>query len=387
MGPRIDVQTTKSLEGLLELELEWRRLERESGCVLPFFTWDWAVAWWTHLREATIAIRDSLAVLTFRDLNGRLVGVAPMMITTRPAVGPIRVRQLQFFGADPNITELRGVLSLSDWSGDVHRALLHHVLETAAEWDSVRLSGIPRDPAILALVERVFPLVQWGDDIPDYLLELPRSWEGLRGGLSRNIKESLRKCYNSLKRDGLGFELEVVTDRLESGSALADFFELHRARSRFEAMIPHRNVFDAPVSRRFLADVCQRFARHGALRIFFLRIGGQRTAARVGFVVGDSLYLYYSGFDPKFSRYSVMTTTLAEIIRYAITQGFATVNLSTGNDVSKTRWSPKEVVRAEASIVSLSRPAEMRHHLYQHAREAVAAARLWPLARFLARRS
>ncbi len=34
----------------------------------------------------------------------------------------------------------------------------------------------------------------------------------LKKRLRRNIKESLRKCYNSLKRDGLSFRLEVVTE-------------------------------------------------------------------------------------------------------------------------------------------------------------------------------
>ena len=310
-----------------------------------------------------------------------------MMITTRPSIGPIRVRQLQYFGADPNITELRGVLCLPELSGDVHRALLLHVRGTSGEWDAMRLSGIPKEPEIVALVERVFPLVEWGDDIPDYLIELPRTWDELRRGLPRNIKESLRKCYNSLRRERLPFTLEVVTDGREVAAALADFFELHRARSRLHAMNAHRDVFDSAVSRRFLTDICHRFAERGGLRLFFLRIRGQRTAARVGFVVGNSLYLYYSGFDPAFGRYSVMTTTLAEIIRYAIAEGLATINLSTGNDVSKTRWSPKEVVRTEASIVSPSRRAALMHHLYEHARGAVDAARLRPLARYLARRS
>jgi hypothetical protein len=38
-----------------------------------------------------------------------------------------------------------------------------------------------------------------------------------------------------------------------------------------------------------------------------------------------------------------MTTTTAEAIQYAIRHGLKTVNLSSGNDVSKTRWGPREV--------------------------------------------
>ncbi|HEX8783200.1 MAG TPA: GNAT family N-acetyltransferase, partial [Steroidobacteraceae bacterium] len=57
----------------------------------------------------------------------------------------------------------------------------------------------------------------------------------------------------------------------------------------------------------------------------------------------DSLYLYYSGFDPAWARYSVMTTTLAEALRYAIASGLESVNLSTTADRAKLRWHPRRV--------------------------------------------
>ena len=38
-----------------------------------------------------------------------------------------------------------------------------------------------------------------------------------------------------------------------------------------------------------------------------------------------------------------MTTTVAEAIKYAIAQGLDTVNLSPAIDISKTRWSPRQV--------------------------------------------
>ena len=53
---------------------------------------------------------------------------------------------------------------------------------------------------------------------------------------------------------------------------------------------------------------------------FQLKVGEQIVALRIGFAVGTSLYLYYSGFDDAWARYSVMTTTVAEAIKYAIAQ-------------------------------------------------------------------
>jgi hypothetical protein len=66
--------------------------------------------------------------------------------------------------------------------------------------------------------------------------------------------------------------------------------------------------------------------------------------------VGDSIYLYYSGFDPTWARHSVMTTTVAETFKYAIEHGFRTVNLSIGREQSKLRWRPR-LVEFHSAIV------------------------------------
>ena len=92
------------------------------------------------------------------------------------------------------------------------------------------------------------------------------------------------------------------------------------------------------------------------------------VATRVGFVVGDSLYLYYSGYDPAWARFGVMTTTLAEAIKYAIGRGMATVNLSPGTDVSKTRWGPRAIELGSAVQVARSLKSRLAYQLYLRAR-------------------
>jgi CelD/BcsL family acetyltransferase involved in cellulose biosynthesis len=384
----LTVEKVETLEALHRLEREWRSLEVSSRCGLPFLTWDWCVGWWKHLREDKLGIRDKLFVRALRGGAGDLVAVAPLMITRRPAVGPLCIRHLQFFGADPNITEVRGVLSSADRQAEAHRTLLEYLREISGEWDTLTLSGVPKEGGLSELVTGLYPNAEWTKETPDFVLTMAPTWDEFKGKLSRNIKESLRKCYNSLKRDGHEFSLEVTTARSEVAVALDRFFFLHQARADLSGTITHRNVFDASMARRFLVDVCQRFADRGALRIFSLKIGDRTAAMRIGFVLGDSLYLYYSGYDPDFAKYSVMTTAVAEAIKYAIEHRFVTVNLSTGNDVSKTRWSPDEFVFRQASIVSPSRRGELTHELYLRARKAVENAPLRNVAaRFLARRS
>jgi CelD/BcsL family acetyltransferase involved in cellulose biosynthesis len=361
------VETIDSLARLAPLEKEWRQLELYSG--LPFTSWDWTVAWWNQLREDKLGVKDSLFVRAIRTEAGELVAVAPMLISRRPSIGPLCIRQLQFFGADPNITEVRGMLALPEWRTEAYRALIQHALEHADQWDSMLLSGLPSeiDDAELAF----FGQFEWAGQTLDYVLPLPGSWEELRSGLSRNIKESLRKCYNSLKRDNREFRLQIAEDPAHVSAALERFFAFHGARAQLTDTVPHGNVFDTAEARRFLSDVCDRFAQRGCLRIFQLLVDEQVVAVRVGFVIGGSLYLYYSGYDQAFAQYSVMTTTVAEAIKYAIAQGMKAVNLSTGNDVSKARWNPVEVAMRQALLVSPSRRGELARDVYRHAVGAI----------------
>ena len=87
-------------------------------------------------------------------------------------------------------------------------------------------------------------------------------------------------------------------------------------------------------------------ARAGDLRLFQIRVGGRIVAVRIGFALGDQLYLYFSGYDPDYGPYSIMTTLMAETLQWAHGNGVALVNLSSGVDRSKTRFRP-EMIAAE----------------------------------------
>ena len=80
--------------------------------------------------------------------------------------------------------------------------------------------------------------------------------------------------------------------------------------------------------------------------LFELEIAGEIVASRLAFLEGRELYFYYSGYDPAWRKYSVMTTLMAEIMRWSISRRFAAV--------SGRR-------RERDSILALSHIAQARH--------------------------
>jgi CelD/BcsL family acetyltransferase involved in cellulose biosynthesis len=373
----LTVDTVRTTEGLLGLRNEWMALEERAQVQLPFRTFAWNAAWWNTLREDKLAVRDSLELRTVRDaFTGKLIGIAPLLLSTMPSRGPLRARELQFFGADPNITEVRGVVCAAADETEVLAALRRDLLQHAEAWDWIAWEGISATEG-----EDPPEGLHWRGETPNYMLRLGTSWNVLRSRASRNLKESLRKCYNSLKRDSLSYELRTASTWAEIEPELTLFFRLHAARATAQSQ--HADVFQAAKSRAFLREVAYSFAQRGQMRVFVLHVGQDKVAIRLGFALGGSLYLYYSGFDPAFSRYSVMTTCLAETIQYAIDQGFSWVDLSTGTDVSKTRWRPERVLYRSAEQVSPNLRSQMVHDGYGLARRAVEASRLGPVARRL----
>ncbi len=381
MSLRLELETHARPAALDALREEWVRLHDRVGQGLPFSTPEWARAWWNHFAREERRLRDELRLVVLREPGGQARAIAPLMLTERPARGPLRLRSLQFLGADPHLTEVRGLLAGEDDESAAALRVCEHFERSDGAWDWLVLGGLRGPDDALA------PLLadgrgSWAAPTPAYVLDLPPTWNELRARLRRNVRESLRKCYNSLARAGHAFRLEVAESPAEVAAALPRFLDLHRLRALVPGGVPHADHFAARPARRFLAEVCDLLARRRAVRVFTLCVAGAPVAARVGFVFGPRLYLYYSGYDPAWADYSVMTTTLAETLAWAMASGVRSANLSTGRDVSKTRWGPREVVYRELTRVRAGLRPRLAHAAFVRAFQA----RDHPLLRFLSRR-
>ena len=322
------------------LMAEWDALHSRISPNMPFTSPSWNVLWWKHHRSNGLFKRDELCLIVIRDTRNALIAVAPMMCTWRPSFGPIRLQMLRFFGHDPNVTEIRGLVCEPEHELAALEALRKFLRTEFPRADFIELGAVRQENGAKAERKVLAGTRSSGREIDGYHLELPATWEALRASRSRNIKESIRRCYNSLKRAGLTPELRVLDSPAATPAALETFFRLHSMRSLATNTVRHGDVFRQATERAFLTEYALDQARRGQLRIFQLLISGSVVATRVGFLSNDQIYLYYSGYDPAWSKYSVMTTLVVEAIKWSIEQRLTILHMSTGTDVSKLRWSP-----------------------------------------------
>lgn len=348
-GP-LTVEVITELSGLVALSAEWDELESQTFPRVPFTSSTWNLLWWQHLHANRLLIRDRLHSFALRNIAGELVAVAPMLISNRPGLdaAALRVRVLQFFGADANVTEMRGMVCHPEYQNQAMAAMLTWLIEHKDQWDWVEWQGLTH-------------LQQSGLPAPDtyetklrsaFYLPLPGSWEALKADLPRNTKEGLRKCVNTLKRDALEAEFAILDHPDDVEKGLIRMWRLHRLRAKHNDGIPHADAFRDRRSRDFLLAYAHHAAARDYLRVFQIKINNDAIASRIGFVCDNHLYLYYSGYEPSFGKYSIMTTLMMHILQWAIEQGFDYVNLSTGRDQSKLRWRPVELQHENATQVA-----------------------------------
>ncbi len=205
------VQLLANPAELSALARECDELARSMHPRVPFAVSTWLELWWRHYSEQRMLVRDRFFVHTLRDEAGTLRAVAPLILTERPGRGPLRAKTLAFFGADKSITELRGMICAPELEGLAVRSLLAHVTSFGEQWDWFVWNGVRPDSEAYRTLDSQANF-HWTSETTDYVLALPSSFQEFRAGRSRNIKESLRKCYNSLKRDGHEFRFRAIAE-------------------------------------------------------------------------------------------------------------------------------------------------------------------------------
>ena len=351
--PALEGRTLRGLDEFMRLEPEWRRLVTETRSLNPFLSWEWVSTWMRHFCAKT------LVTVVVTD-GGEVVGIAPFHRRRYRLMPGIEAIALQLLAPREigHLFEIREVLTADERRVEVLRALFDE-LKASPDWDWLELSAygpdVPLWEGIVAGLGPSFAAEVEAETLVP-VMTLRDSWEEQRVQLKRNVKESIRHSYNSLKRDGRSYALSVASNPVDLEHSIHHLFELHRLRSRVNDRFPHRDHFQQRRVRQFLTEALEAMAQSNHAVLHTLAIDGEVAAVRVTMEVNGSLYLYFSGFEPRWWKQGVPTLLLVEMIKAAIGRKLAAVNFSPGLDTSKTRWGVELEPLLSLAIVR-SRPA------------------------------
>lgn len=300
------------VEPFASLAAEWEALAADSGSSTIFTTWQWQHLWHQYLDPAC-----TLAPLTVRDARGHLVGLAPLAERDGVVV----------FGGGADVADYLDALALDTGRSAIVRALAEAMAEHT--WSQFDLRSIPAESPLLAMLPEVLGTRGWRveverDDVCPYV-ELPADWETYLAQLTKKDRHELRRKLRRLEAAG-EVRWYAVTDEAHLPAALDDFLRLHRA-SRAE-----KALFMDDRRERFFREVARAFVPRGEARLYFLEIDGRRVAATICFDYRGETWLYNSGYDPRYSAYSVGLLLKALCVRDAIERGRRRFDFLRGNE-------------------------------------------------------
>ena len=154
---------------------------------------------------------------------------------------------------------------------------------------------------------------------------LPSSVDEYFASLTKKHRHELRRKLRRLDNAGDVEQLELKTpNEIEQG--MDDFMDLHRGSSidKSEFMTPQREAF--------FREIAVNLAEKNISRLYFLTINGENVATSLAFKIGNTKYLYNSGYLPDRSWLAVGLLNHAINILASIREGIEVYDFMRGDE-------------------------------------------------------
>lgn len=340
-------------DGFDSLRVEWNALVKRLDVPSPFQLWEWHRIWWKHFGSG-----HRLRILAFREA-GELVGVAPFHVR-RYGPGNLGPRVFAPLGWEDR-QRRQGMTEQNEFIlPGAHRPALLAALGTWLNdhrWTLAMLPGMEVPNSLPETLSQKVVLV--GKPNWFYHRALPSSWPEFVAGLRKSMRDNVKYYPKLLERRGHRCRFHVSETAATVPAALKVFFDLHRARAGAVSTVVHRDKFACSDRRSFLREVAPLLADLGHLKVGLLEIDDVIAAAQITLEMGDTMFIYYTGYDPAWSNFSVQLVATLECLKQGIERGVKRVEFLRGgvqrDDQRNERWDTAKRVRVNVTLAR--RPA------------------------------
>lgn len=328
--PRPDhFEIVETSERLGEIAAEWNALWRRADARI-FQSHDWVAGWWNNRPDGD---RHQLRLaLAWRE--NELVAVLPLAVSRRAGL-----RLLEWAAREH--TDYCDALVAPGEPEGLLGALWAHVC-TAGGFDLVLLSRILPGAHARSLLHHVKG--------------------GVKLSLNRRSEQSLRvtgpfttggdwfeaqsKKTRQNYRRGVKFLGDDAALRFRLLPPETDLAPVLRRLAELKRLWLTRNGIDAPLfdeGATTLAALVRALADRGQLRIFTLERDGEIAAISVNFVQNGVMMAFVTTYDPAVERGSPGMVLMVDYIKWAIDEGFGTIDFLCGAEGFKSRFASEAV--------------------------------------------
>ncbi|MCK4324612.1 MAG: GNAT family N-acetyltransferase [Armatimonadetes bacterium] len=325
---RTDVLTTT--EAFCDLRGEWGKLISKSDIYSPFMMWEWLYAWWQFFGH-----NKRLRLITVRDSQNRLVGLAPMMLGFTEDNRCDR-RILAFVGSGeegPRGQYFAFVLA-KEHRDSILRAIVERLRELRAEWRIIKLWRLRGDNFYHALLDVLTQYEEVG-------VSIERHGAAVHGHLSGSMEDFIDSVPSKTKRNYLrnqGNKLKAKYARVrhevcDSVQQLPRFINtIHKLNIRRHEAKREDSGWASSRRQQCYEQMAKLLYERSCFRAELLWIDDKPVAGRAGIVRNETYFAYESGFAPEFAQDRVGVVALACCIGDCIRRGLTHFDWLSGHD-------------------------------------------------------
>ncbi|MBI2836450.1 MAG: GNAT family N-acetyltransferase [Chloroflexi bacterium] len=315
------MSTVVSAETFSSLAARWDRLQHlrwGSVFALPAWLQVWRQEFAPEIRPALLAVKE----------DEGLLGFAPLLITDDKASFLCSADVCDYLDFVIAPGQERGFfIALLDYLGE--RGVSHLDLGAVRPESTVLNSLVP------VAQERGYMVRTEQEDV-SVELALPPTWDEYLEILEAKQRHELKRKLRRLSAEG-----SVVY------RAVSEAGPLDRCMDSFLKMFTEsrRDKAEFLTARResFFRSLVGAMANIGIAHFGVLELDGVSAAMILYFVYGDRVYLYNSGYEPRYESLSVGLVCKALCIQESIEKGYKIFDFLKGNEIYKYHLGGKEV--------------------------------------------
>ena len=330
-----------TLDQFRSLAEEWNTLLTCcSASHVPFLRFEYMETWWQTLGGGEWPSGE-LFIVTARQENGELAGIAPLFFTNNrdglPALmllGSIEISDyLDLIVKTPDLdgfsTALLGLLAGPD----------------APAWQVLDLYNLPEDSPSLTALRSAAEQRGWQFATQQLQacprIPLPGDWETYLAGIDKKQRHEIRRKMRRAEESEQSVRWYIVDDESQLDAEIDAFLELM-------AQDPEKERFLTQVMRTQMRTSVHAAFQAGWLQLAFLEIGGQKAAGYLNFDYANHIWVYNSGLNFNLRELSPGWVLLGNLLRWANENGRESFDFMRGDEDYKYRFGGinRYVVRA-----------------------------------------
>ncbi|KUK93059.1 MAG: Uncharacterized protein XE06_1093 [Anaerolineaceae bacterium 46_22] len=293
-------------------------LRWSSVFVLP----GWLETWWQEFGSDF-----DLIILTIKDKNS-VIGIAPLKIRENTA---------SIIGSS-DVSDFVDFIVLSGKEREFFSCLLEYLLNKGISCLDIKHVH-PESSIYQFFVDEEKNHrceVNCKQDDVSLELDLPASWDDYLASLSGKQRHEVRRKIRRLKEAG-SIKYSTVSESNDVKHLINTFFWM------FTESREDKERFLTTNRESFFRSMASKMAEQGVLQIGLLELNEKPVSIILTFDYQNKIYLYNSGYDPKYRHLSVGLLSKIFCIKESIEKNKTTFDFLKGNETYKYRLGAKEV--------------------------------------------